>query len=119
MTDYNYSINTPTNGSLWGNGYSITNSYINSNTNNVVYTNNKSESVVEIQQSDSSLKVNGKIILNEENLDDRLKRIEDMLHIPQRNVIMEQKYEKLKNLWQEYNETLDAIKTWDTIKESK
>lgn len=67
----------------------------------------------------SVLKVNGKIILNDESIDDRLNRIEDMLHIPSRNVIMEEKYDKLKQLWKEYNETLEAIKNWETIKESK
>ena len=41
-----------------------------------------------------------------------------MLHIPQRSVIMEQKYTKLRELWEEYNETLAAIKSWETIKES-
>ena len=38
-----------------------------------------------------------------------------MLHIPSRNVIMEEKYDKLKQLWKEYNETLEAIKNWETI----
>lgn len=75
--------------------------------------------IVRIEPEESVLKVNGKIILNDESIDDRLKRIEDMLHIPSRNVIMEEKYDKLNQLWKEYNETLEAIKTWETIKESK
>ena len=75
--------------------------------------------IVKIEPEESVLKVNGKIILNDESIDDRLNRIEDMLHIPSRNVIMEEKYDKLKQLWKEYNETLEAIKNWETIKESK
>jgi hypothetical protein len=76
---------------------------------------NNGNSVLEIEES---VKVTGKLVINGEDICERLARIEDMLHIPQRDVIMEQKYEKLKTLWQEYNETLEAIKTWETIKES-
>lgn len=77
---------------------------------------NNGNSVLEIGES---VKVNGKLEINGEDIGERLARIEDMLHIPRRDVIMEQKYETLKTRWQEYNETLEAIKTWETIKESK
>ena len=83
------------------------------------FKNSIGETVLELPANEATMKVNGKLILNDENIDERLKRIEDMLHIPHRNVIMEQKYDKLKKLWEEYNETLEAIKTWETIKESK
>lgn len=63
--------------------------------------------------------VNGKFVLNVEDMDERLKRIEDMLHILQIDVIMEEKYNKLKLIHQEYNETLQSLKQWDSIKESK
>lgn len=75
-------------------------------------------SVLEIP-ADGKLNVNGKLVIKGEDIDERLTRIENMLHIPQRDVIMEQKYNKLKKLWKEYNETLAAIKTWETINESK
>ena len=78
------------------------------------------KTVLEIPYDDQLVKITGKLILNDndEDVGERLKRIEDMLHIPQRSVIMEQKYTKLRELWEEYNETLAAIKTWETIKES-
>ena len=78
------------------------------------------KTVLEIPYDDQLVKITGKLILNDndEDVGERLKRIEDMLHIPQRSVIMEQKYTKLRELWEEYNETLAAIKSWETIKES-
>ena len=78
------------------------------------------KTVLEIPANEQTVKITGKLILNEndEDVGERLKRIEDMLHIPQRSVIMEQKYTKLRELWEEYNETLAAIKSWETIKES-
>ena len=75
--------------------------------------------VIEIPANEETVKISGKLLLNEEDIDERLKRIEDMLYIPRRNAIMEQKYDKLKQLWAEYNETLSALKNWETLKESK
>ena len=83
------------------------------------FTNINGTSLLELPSDGNAVKINGELIINEENIDDRLKRIEDLLHIPQRDVIMERKYNKLKQLWQEYTETLEAIKTWETVKESK
>ena len=60
-----------------------------------------------------------KINWNGEDLNDRLKRIEAMLHIPTRDVTMEEKYKKLKSLWEQYHKALDEYKTWETLKESK
>lgn len=66
----------------------------------------------------SSIKCTGNLIVNGEDISERIKRIEERLHIPSRNVILEEKYQKLKDIWIEYTETLNAIKTWETIKES-
>jgi len=93
----------------------VSNSRINTST----FKNQSGNAIMEIPSDGESVKVNGKLIINGEDINDRLKRIEDMLHIPQRDVIMEEKYNSLKQLWKEYTETLDAIKTWETIKESK
>jgi hypothetical protein len=76
--------------------------------------------VMEIPNSgDPSIKINGKIEWNGEDLHDRLKRIETMLNIPTRDVIMEEKYSKLKKINDEYNKALAEYKTWETLKESK
>lgn len=82
------------------------------------FKNNTGTSILEIPFDGNAVKINGELIVNGENIDDRLKRIEDLLHIPQRDIMIEEKYDKLKQLWQEYTETLKAIKTWEIIKES-
>jgi hypothetical protein len=53
------------------------------------------------------------------SLDERLARIEAMLHIPTRNIEMENNHPKLKKLWEEYNEELSKLQTWNNIKNSK
>jgi hypothetical protein len=76
--------------------------------------------VMEIpNSSDPSIRINGKIEWNGEDLHDRLKRIETMLNIPTRDVIMEEKYSKLKKISDEYNKALAEYKTWETLKDSK
>lgn len=90
----------------------------NCNTNHK-FTSSNNKIVLEIPANEETVKVNGSLILNGTNIDERLQFIEDMLHIPRRNVIMEEKYDKLKQLWSEYNETLAALTNWETLKESK
>jgi hypothetical protein len=76
--------------------------------------------VMEIpNNSDSSIRINGKIEWNGDDLHERLKRIETMLNIPTRDVIMEEKYSKLKKINDEYNKALAEYKTWETLKDSK
>jgi len=66
----------------------------------------------------NTVHIHGELMMNGENIDDRLKRIEKMLHIPSRNIIMEGKYDKLNKLWKEYIATLESHTTWENIKES-
>ena len=84
-----------------------------------VHKNPSGKKVWELPHGDPILNVTGRIKINDEFLDERLARIEDLLHIPQRNVMIENEHVKLKKLWQEYNDTLAAIKTWNLIKDSK
>lgn len=94
--------------------------YANSITTNTQFTNSKGKPVMEIPNSeDPSVKITGKIEWNGEDLNERLKRIETMLNIPTRDVIMEEKYSKLKKIYNEYNKALAEYKTWETLKESK
>lgn len=66
-----------------------------------------------------TLTITGDIKLNGESLEDRLSRIENLLHIPPRDIALEQKYSRLRDLWNEYNEELSACKTWEILKNSK
>lgn len=82
--------------------------------------NSHGKTVLTIPNSkEPSLLVDGNIKWNGEDLNDRLERIEAMLHIPTRDVTMEEKYKKLKSLWEQYHKALDEYKTWETLKESK
>ena len=76
------------------------------------------ENTVRIEKT-ATLDIQGRVKINGEWLDDRLGRIELMLHIPTRDVIMEEKYSKLKNLWEQYTTALEQYKTWETLKNSK
>ena len=73
---------------------------------------NSNEVVVE---PDASLNVKGKVIINGENLGDRLERIETLLNIPTRDIEMENEFPKLKTLWKEYSEELEKYKTWKRL----
>lgn len=73
---------------------------------------NSDEVVIE---PDAALNVKGKVIINGENLEERLKRIETLLNIPTRDVEMEEEFPKLKHLWEEYNSELEKYKTWKRL----
>jgi hypothetical protein len=54
--------------------------------------------------------------INGEFLDERLERIEKVLGIPPRNIEMEEKYPKLKKIYDEYINELAKYTTWDKLK---
>lgn len=67
----------------------------------------------------ANLEVKGRVKINGEYLDERLERIETVLQIPTRDIAIENKYPKLKQLYQEYTKELAKYKTWETLKGSK
>lgn len=69
-----------------------------------------------IVEEKAELEVKGRVKINGEYLDERLERIETLLNIPVRDVAMEEKYPKLKELWEAYNRELAKYKTWDALK---
>ena len=71
---------------------------------------------VVVSNDPSSLEVKGKIIHNGRDLEERLKTIEKVLMIPERDVIMEKKYPKLKKLYDEYINELSKAKMWEALK---
>lgn len=72
-----------------------------------------------VVEDQAELEVKGTIKLNGESLNDRLARIETVLNIPTRDISMEHKYPRLKELWAEYNRELAKYKTWDKLKDSE
>lgn len=56
------------------------------------------------------------IIMDGNSLSERLERIENLLHIPTRDVKLEEKYQHLKEIWEQYNHELEIIKLFETLK---
>ena len=69
-----------------------------------------------ILEKEATLRVKGSVVINGIDLEERIKTIEKVLHIPQRDVIMESKYPKLKELHDEYMRELDKYTTWEKLK---
>jgi hypothetical protein len=70
-----------------------------------------------INQTDPpSIDVKGRMILNGQDLEERLETIEKVLQIPKRDVILERKHPKLKKLYDEYISALGKYRTFEAIK---
>jgi hypothetical protein len=74
------------------------------------------ESVMTYKDNPPSLEVKGKMIINGLDLEERLKTIEKVLAIPERDVTMEAKYPSLKKKFDDYINTLEKYKTFERIK---
>ena len=72
-----------------------------------------------VLEEHATLEVNGTMVLNGLNLDDRLKTIEQVLQIPSRDVTMESKHPRLKALYEAYMHELEKYKTWDRLNGDK
>ena len=68
------------------------------------------------QTNPPELEVKGRIVINGRDLEERLDTIEKVLHIPERDVILEKKHPKLKKLYDEYINELSKYKMWHSIK---
>ncbi len=64
----------------------------------------------------AELEVKGRMIINGRDLEERLKTIEQVLTIPERDVILEKKHPKLKKLYDEYIHALAKYRTFEAIK---
>lgn len=91
------------------------NTHFTSSTGDAVLTIPFGENVVRVEKK-ATLEVNGTVMINGMDLDERLKTIEQVLCIPQRDVTMEHKHPKLKQLYEQYMHELAKYKTWDSIK---
>lgn len=72
--------------------------------------------VMTVSNEPASLEVKGKIIHNGVDLDQRLKTIEKILMIPERDVKLEARYPKLKKMYEEYIKELSKYRMWESIK---
>lgn len=123
-------VTLPVNGSTSANSFTITNAgtgginYTNSNSSWIstnghpVMTLPHGENKVVIDEK-AALEVKGRMIINGIDLEERLSIIENLLNIPTRDANMEEKYEKLRNLSNQYNQALEEYKTWERLQNSK
>jgi hypothetical protein len=77
---------------------------------------NSNENVMVVKQSPPELEVKGRMVINGIDLEERLKTIEKVLMIPERDVILEKKYPKLKKLHDQYIAALGKYRTFEAIK---
>jgi hypothetical protein len=77
---------------------------------------NPVDTVLVAKQDPAQLEVTGQMIINGVDLEERLKTIEKVLCIPERDVILEQKHPKLKKLYDEYITALGKYRTFESIK---
>ena len=77
---------------------------------------NTNENVMVVKQSPPELEVKGRMVINGVDLEERLKTIEKVLQIPERDVKLEKKHLKLKKLYDEYIHALAKYRTFEAIK---
>jgi len=80
------------------------------------WTNSTSEVMRINQTNPPSIDVKGKMVINGRDLEERLKTIEKVLQIPERDVILEKKHPKLKKLYDDYINALGKYRTFEAIK---
>jgi len=68
------------------------------------------------QTNPPTLEVKGNLVLNGQDLEERLTTIEKVLQIPERDVKLERKHPKLKKLYDEYIHALGKYRTFEAIK---
>jgi len=71
---------------------------------------------VNTAKSHPTLEVKGNLVINGVDLEERLKTMEKLLQIPERDVKLEKKHPKLKKLYDEYIAALGKYRTFDAIK---
>ena len=79
-------------------------------------TNTPYDNVMVVSNNPPELEVKGRLVLNGQDLEERLKTIEKVLCIPERDINLEKKYPKLKKLYDEYIKELSKYRMWENIK---
>lgn len=103
---------TGSNGTSWSN---ISATSFNSSNQNAILTIPYGEERVVLAEK-ATLDVKGTVKINGIDLEERLKTIERVLLIPERDATMEAKYPSLKKKYDEYINTLEKYRTFERIK---
>ena len=103
------------NGTSWTNSTGVQSTHFNSSNHNPIMTIPHGEEKVVLEKN-AALEVKGKVIINGIDLEERLKTIEKVLAIPERDAIMEAKYPSLKKKFDDYINALEKYKTFERIK---
>ena len=74
------------------------------------------DNILTVRQGPATMEVKGNVVINGVDLEERLKTIEKVLMIPERDVILEQKHPKLKQLYNDYINALGKYRTFEAIK---
>ena len=90
--------------------------FLTNGSNGTSWTNSTSEVMRINQTNPPELEVKGRMVINGVDLEERLKTIERVLTIPERDVILEKKHPKLKKLYDEYIHALAKYRTFEAIK---
>jgi hypothetical protein len=93
--------------------------FLTSGSNGTVSWTNPNDNVMVVKNNPAELEVKGRIVLNGRDLEERLKTIEQVLMIPERDVILEQSYPLLKQKYEDYINTLSKYRMWESIKGDK
>lgn len=80
---------------------------------------NSADNVMIARNNPAELEVKGRMVINGRDLEERLDTIEKVLSIPERDVILEKKYPKLKKMYDEYIAALGKYRTFEAIKGDK
>jgi hypothetical protein len=69
-----------------------------------------------VLEKQATLEVKGNLVVNGIDIEERLKTIERVLLIPERDATMEAKYPSLKKKYEEYINALEKYRTFERIK---
>jgi len=108
-----------TTGTSYFNGGGAGQIYTTTGTNsaNWVTPSNPIDTVMKVNQTNPpTIEVKGNMVINGVDLEERLKTMEKLLQIPERDVKLEKKHPKLKKLYDEYIAALGKYRTFDAIK---
>lgn len=104
-------LTSGSNGTSWANPSTT----FNSSNNKTIMTIPHGEDKVVLEKS-ATFEVKGTVVINGIDLEERLKTIEKVLMIPERDATMEAKYPSLKKKYDEYINALGKYRTFEAIK---